>query len=346
MSTVLHILPHRGGGGETVVDLIGRIEHFEHRRHHLADARTPLRAAPSLALGLARASREATGADLLHVVGDVAAILCTPLYGGRPAVWSTQGLHLLRRSEGPAGAPVRAALRAAIGRSAATICSSRSELAELAELIGPGRRDRLVEIPNGIPLPAVPTADERAQARHDLGLGEDAVAALVLGELEERKRPMDAVAATVAARRAGHRELVLLVAGSGPLAEQLGTSGGDAVRMLGFRRDPERLLAAADVFLMPSAREGLSLALLEAMAHALPVVASVGPGNPEGLGDTGVLHAVGDRDALARALGELAVSPQRRRELGAAARARAESHFSVERFDADVAAAFERALAG
>lgn len=341
---ILHILPHRGGGGETVVDLLCGLEGFEHRRCYLADARTSMRAAPSLPIGLERARRQAGDADLLHVVGDVSAMLCTHLFKGHCGVWSTQGLHLLRRASGVRGILARSRLRAAVGASRHSICSSRSELDELAELVGVERVPKLVEVPNGVPLPALPSAHERAMARDQLGLDGNVVAALYLGELEERKRPLDAVEATIAARRSDRDGIVLLVAGAGPLADGLGVHGGSAVRMLGFRRDPERLLAAADVFVMPSAREGMSLALLEAMAHGLPVIASDGPGNPEAIGDAGVLHAVGDVDAFAAALVHLAGSADERRRLGSAARDRVEAHFSAERFRADMNSVFRRAL--
>jgi glycosyltransferase involved in cell wall biosynthesis len=166
--------------------------------------------------------------------------------------------------------------------------------------------------------------------------------ALYLGQLEPRKRPLEAVAA--AERAAAAAPLVLLVAGDGPLAEEVAGHAGPAVRALGFRRDPERLLAAADILVMPSEREGLSLAVLEAMAAGLAPVVSDGPGNPEAVGDAGVVVPVGDVAALASALERLAGDPEERTRLGAAARARAEAEFSIERFLADMRRAFLEVL--
>ena len=61
MTRVLHILPHEGGGGEALVDLLGRLDGFEHERIHLSSARSPLRAAPSIARGRRAAPIAAPG---------------------------------------------------------------------------------------------------------------------------------------------------------------------------------------------------------------------------------------------------------------------------------------------
>jgi len=344
MRRVLHVLPHRGGGGEAVVGLLAGLDEFEHRRCYLSNTRKPYLASPSLALGLLRLRSEARQADLLHVVGDTSALLCAPFFRPHPAVWGTHGLSLLRRVEGPLGPLLRGRARTVVTRSERTICSSRQELDELAAIVGPALAPKLVEVPNGIPLPAVPTVGERAAARRRLGLDGDTLVALYLGALETAKRPLDAAAA--AAQAAGNgAPVVLLVAGDGPLAGEVAAQGGGAVRALGFEPDPSHLLAAADVFVMPSEREGLALALLEAMGHGLAIVASDGPGNPDAIGDAGLLCGVGDVDALAGALVRLAGDPEERRRLGAAARARAEAKFSLDRFLADMRRVFDAAIA-
>jgi glycosyltransferase involved in cell wall biosynthesis len=138
--------------------------------------------------------------------------------------------------------------------------------------------------------------------------------------------------------------VVLLVAGEGPLAGDVAARSGPAVRPLGHRADPERLLTAADVLLLPSAREGLAMAALEAMAHGLTTVVSDGPGNPEAVGDAGVVAPVGDVEAWTEALLRLAADPDERARLGAAARARAAGEFSVERFLSGIAHAYDAAL--
>ena len=140
--------------------------------------------------------------------------------------------------------------------------------------------------------------------------------------------------------------LVLLVAGEGPLSAQVAARAGPAVRPLGFRSDPGALLAAADLLVLPSEREGLSLAVLEAMAHGRPVVVSDGPGNPDAVGEAGVVVPVGDVDGSGRrrCRGWRGDRAERAR-LGAARRAGASKReFSTERYLADMDAAVPRGL--
>ena len=120
---------------------------------------------------------------------------------------------------------------------------------------------------------------------------------------------------------------VLLVVGRGELeallkaqAEQLGI--GANIRFLGMRQDVPRLLSVLDAFVLPSLSEGLSLALLEAMASGKPVVATAVGGNPELVdqGQTGLLVRSEDAGSLATKLVELLQDPlmmQRFSEQGA-----------------------------
>lgn len=133
--------------------------------------------------------------------------------------------------------------------------------------------------------------------------------------------------------------LQLVIVGEGPqraelesLARSLGLS--DRVTFTGFRRDVDRILAASDIFCMPSLSEGLPFALLEAASARLPIVASEVGGMAELLAGTGAARLVppGDPDALARALGELAADPEARRRLGAAGAELVQSRYSAERW--------------
>lgn len=312
---------------------------YEQERFELSSARTAAAAAPSILRRYPSLARRVRGADLVHVHGDAATVLCLPLLARRPSVWTTHGLHLLRRR--PA---VGRAVRMAMARTRVTICTSQAEADELRGL-APELAGRLMVVPNGVPAIAEQDAAERELCRAELGLVDDEVAALFMGELESRKRPADALAAVHIARGRG-APLVLLIAGNGPLERELAAQGGgDGVRMLGYREDAERLLAAADVLVMPSEREGLSFALLEAMARGLAIVSSDGPGNAEAVGDAGVVVGVGDVDALADALTALALDRHRREALGAAARRRVQAEFTPDRLRAGVADVYEAALA-
>ena len=94
------------------------------------------------------------------------------------------------------------------------------------------------------------------------------------------------------------------------------------VQMLGVRRDVPRLLAASDVFVLSSDREGLPIAILEAMAAARPVIATAVGNVPDVVrdGETGRLIPPGDQEALSQAINDLLSDASRCETLGAAAR--------------------------
>jgi len=92
-------------------------------------------------------------------------------------------------------------------------------------------------------------------------------------------------------------------------ARRLGV--GDAVHLLGFRRDTERLLQAANFFLLPSTHEGLPLSILEAQAVRVPVLAAPTAGVPEAVEHerTGYLIPASDADGYAMTIERLLASP-------------------------------------
>ena len=108
--------------------------------------------------------------------------------------------------------------------------------------------------------------------------------------------------------------------------------GEGRLQFLGSRSDIHALLAAADFFVLPSDVEGLPMAVLEAMAHGLPVVATAVGGIPEVITDgrEGLLVPPGDAAALARAIQRLLTSSEMRLRLGDAARDRVSKEFSLE----------------
>jgi len=112
-------------------------------------------------------------------------------------------------------------------------------------------------------------------------------------------------------------------------AERLGVAG--RVVFAGYRNDVPAVLAGCDVFCLPSFAEGLPLVVLEAMAHAKPVVATRAGGTDELVVDreTGLLVPTGDADSLARALSELLADPTRATRMGEAGRARVVAEFGA-----------------
>jgi glycosyltransferase involved in cell wall biosynthesis len=339
---ILHILPHRGGGAERYIDLLERIPGSTHDRVALSGSRRPVGAALSIPPRWVRAAARARRYDLVHVHGDVAAMLSLAQLGPRSVV-TTHGLHFLRRARGVKRSLATRGVRAVVSRSARTVCTSAVELEELRTLVGGEVADRLVLVRNAVELPPAPSSEDRRSARSDLGLDDDSVAALYLGALEPRKDPLTAVRAALTVRERG-LPFVLLLAGDGPQLAAVRSHAQDGIRALGFRHDTDRLLAAVDLFVMPSAREGLSLAVLEAMSNGVPAVVSDGPGNPEAVGDAGIVVPFGDERAFADALERLARDGAERRRLGAAARERIEREFGVDSFLGGIASVYQQVM--
>jgi len=106
----------------------------------------------------------------------------------------------------------------------------------------------------------------------------------------------------------------------------------DRVKLLGVRRDVGALLAACDLYALPSITEAMSMTILEAMAAERAVMATRTGGNPELVADdeTGVLVPVGDATAMGDALERLLANGALRQRMGAAGRARVEERFSKE----------------
>lgn len=199
------------------------------------------------------------------------------------------------------------------------------------------RWERIAVIPSGVDCRwfRPPNPEERAKARAALGLCEGEVAIGTLGALEPRKghRYLLEGLAALGTERKGLR---CLVGGEGSLGEALHDHAarlglGDSVRFLGRVEDRRAFFWALDIFALPSIREGLGVALLEAMAGGLPAIATGSSGSAEVVAQerTGLLVEPTDRAALGRAVGRLAAERDLRQRMGAAGRARAVEHFDL-----------------
>jgi glycosyltransferase involved in cell wall biosynthesis len=125
-----------------------------------------------------------------------------------------------------------------------------------------------------------------------------------------------------------------VVAGDGPLRAELEhAAAGLPFEFTGERDDVPELLAGFDVFAFPSRFEGLCLAVIEAQAAGVPVVATPVGGIRETVveGETGLLVPVGDAQALADAVSRVLEDSTLARTLAAEARRRARARFAVER---------------
>ena len=137
----------------------------------------------------------------------------------------------------------------------------------------------------------------------------------------------------------------------GPPERRISVGGGRSglarfVRFAGWRPDATQLLPALDIFVLSSLSEGISLALLDAMAAGVPAVATAVGGNREVIEESrsGILVPVQAPVVLAQALLALIHNPARRRELGAGGRRRVEEAFSFRRMIDDYEALYASAL--
>jgi glycosyltransferase involved in cell wall biosynthesis len=198
-------------------------------------------------------------------------------------------------------------------------------------------------IVNGIDAARIAASSRpREEARHALGLDPEA---LVLGTVA-RFDPVKALDtllrafALTAAEPAAH----LVVIGDGPERSRLRALAGslgieDRVRFPGFIAEASRLLSAVDLYVSASRKEGLPLAILEAMASGLPVAATRAPGHVDVVeeGVTGLLVTPDDHRALGQAMGDLLAEPGVRAAMGQAGRRRVEERFSASRMAAETA---------
>ncbi|MEP0848550.1 MAG: glycosyltransferase [Phycisphaerae bacterium] len=201
----------------------------------------------------------------------------------------------------------------------------------------PQMRERAITVLNGVDLARFTAPAEPEAVRVEFGIPRDALLCVNVGRFQADKNLaglLDA-ARLVADRRP---DVYWLLAGQGPLEpvlrERCRRLGLDQrVRFAGFRRDVPRILAAADVFVVASSSEGLSVAILEAMAAGRPVVATRVGGTPEVVrdGECGLIVEPGDVAALAQAVRALLDDPPRRAALGLRARQRVAAEFTVQR---------------
>jgi glycosyltransferase involved in cell wall biosynthesis len=197
---------------------------------------------------------------------------------------------------------------------------------------------------NGIDLGAVPRAVERGIMRQELGVSDDM---FVIGTIARLDPVKDLLTLIRAVARLGATAM-LLVIGDGTemrtLEQEAAAAGiSDRVRFLGQRNDARRWLAGCDVYANSSISEGVSLTILEAMAAALPVVATRVGGTPEVLDDaSGILVPARDPGTLSNALAALHVNPARRLVMGDAARRRVETHFTIDRMVSEYRRVYER----
>jgi glycosyltransferase involved in cell wall biosynthesis len=206
--------------------------------------------------------------------------------------------------------------------------------------------DRLAMIYSGVEDVEPPAVDPRA-IRAEFGFADGAPLVLFVGRLAEQKRVEDLLKALDLLQHV-QPNLRALIVGDGPLRRRLEENAhlyhlDGLVRFLGHRDDVPRLLAAADLVVLPSAYEGLPNVVLEAMRFRKPVVATAAPGTTEVVvdGQTGLLVPIGKITHLARAIRDVVRDPALASRLGEAGRARVEADFRADTMVAHFAELYE-----
>jgi glycosyltransferase involved in cell wall biosynthesis len=252
------------------------------------------------------------------------------LRGRRPTVFEPNAWSFLA-ADGLVGRGSLAWERLATRWTTRLVCVSE---AERDQGIAAGLRAEWRVIPNAVDLERFAPADgaARTAARRALGLA-DSPLAVCLGRLS-RQKGQDVLLDAWPAVRTAVPAAELALVGDGPERDALAARAVDGATLYPAVEDVRPWLAAADVVVAPSRWDGMSVLLLEAMASARCIVATDAPGAGEALGPGAELVASGDAPALAATLATRLADPARRDAEGAAARARAEELYGIERMAA------------
>jgi glycosyltransferase involved in cell wall biosynthesis len=196
-------------------------------------------------------------------------------------------------------------------------------------------RGKVVVVCNAVDTERYPAAIDREAFRSSLGIRPGEHVMTMVGTFKRQKGHTYLIRA-MAEVVPEHPELHILLAGDGELRPNIeGQVRADGlqgrVTFLGTRRDVPEILAASDSFILPSLWEGLPVALVEAMATGLPLVATVVSGTSQVVTDgvDGLLVPPGDVRALAAAMRRILADPVGAAGLGTAARSRVVSSFGA-----------------
>jgi glycosyltransferase involved in cell wall biosynthesis len=204
----------------------------------------------------------------------------------------------------------------------------------------------VVVVPNGVDVERYPERIDRTFVRGTLGFGPGDHVMTMVGTFKRQKGHRYLIEAAERVLPTDLRVHLVLV-GDGDLMERVraqvrGAGLADRIHFLRSRRDVPALLAASDSFILPSLWEGQSVALVEAMASRLPIIATAVSGTTHVMvdGNTGWLVPPGDPNALAAAMVELLTDPIRAASMAEAARARVVASFGAEQQAEQLASLF------
>jgi len=182
-----------------------------------------------------------------------------------------------------------------------------------------------------------PDTEVKRTVRNSLGIAQNAKVILFVGRLNRDKGMLDLAAAFHSIAKADLDVVLLLVGAEEDVPfsriQEICDVRDDRLRYVSFTSTPEHYMAAADIFCLPSYREGFGMTIIEAAACSVPAVASRIYGITDAVEDleTGLLFTAGDVDALVQALLKLITNNDLRQQMGNAAGLRALDLFSSTR---------------
>lgn len=309
-----------------------RTEGFRHRRVPMSRSLSPihqLRAVATLATSLRR-----DRADLVHThtpVGGLVGRAAAVVAGCRTIIHTFHGLPFQDDRPTPLQTVVLLLERLLATRTTYFFTQASGDLGRVARL-GIARPADTLVIGNGVDVGRfAPDPGARPALRRELGLAADAIVVMTVARIVREKGLLE-LAQAAYELRAAERLHYVVIGGAlpsdrtaveatldrHPVVAALGTRW----RRLGYRADIDRLLRAADVFVLPTYREGLPRSVIEAMATGLPVIATDIPACRELVepGRTGLLVPPRDPRALAQAIEQLSLDGALRRRMGDDAR--------------------------
>ena len=201
------------------------------------------------------------------------------------------------------------------------------------------RAERFKVIPNGVNTTKFcPNDEARIRFRQQLGIDSNIVVLGTLARLDPVKDHQTLLRASAQAIQAGV-PLHVVIVGDGPERQRLTELTATIpvlqghVSFVAETQKPEDCLNGFDIFALASLSEGMSNTVLEAMATALPCIATRVGSNPELVqaGETGLLADAGDSERIAQCIGALAADAQLRRDMGLRGRRKVESEFNLRK---------------
>lgn len=215
------------------------------------------------------------------------------------------------------------------------------------------QREAVAERKTTVVHPGIPVFDVdrsvRSETRCEFAAADDELVVIGVGRLEPEKN-FDCLVKAFA-RIDPDQKITAWIVGDGSQKEELERlvqklNLQNRVKLLGYRRDVRKLLASADVFVLPSKAEPFGMSAVEAMMSGLPVIGTMGPGLGTIVEDvvTGLLVPPDDDAALGEAIQKLSSDQQMRERFGNAGRTRAMQHFSSDQMAEKIVSIYRAVL--